>query len=803
MAGMNARLAALERRYSTLEAQVRTQNAQVVEAFRKAISVLEASSAFNSMADESGMLTAVDNSPSSELALKAAASGVASKATDLVCDTTSIRFDGCHPALKRRRTMADPRSMSHEQADPAPAISRPRAVSIASNESGELDDEANRRPDNERSHDKVAGASRRDKQSDSYHGARGADHREHERSPDGTFVDSAAKPCDDKASHRDQSHDHYDPRSKSRHHSRERRRSGHARSPSQRRSPRRQSHGHSKGWGWNRSSSPSKSPTRNRHQGRHKYHERQNGPSSAQKLILTGSNATSVPPGGPRRGRYNAARSPSPSARPSPHKNSKGPAQRSKPAVMMWGADTGKKNVSGRINKNAANNWGDPEPQKVSENQYSGWDIGSPEREVLDSGNNNGWDTRSPPREASNAFSNGWDVAGPARVATDPCTRGSADAGSTRVASDPCSRGWEVINPVINESGPTMPRSVNQLTSKVDHISSIDKVAAWRGVGVAPARASLHGPEDAVKAALSDCGSDDLGEKALASNFDASDRLFEDNISSSDEDDDDPRMLLKSKKRRAEIIVTMLNDSGGYSLTGERMAPLWKIFAWIPLDTLPEVYRKVHGVALWAPETKKQIRASIKDLPDLSERSSMDGVGRQTLIFRDKSHLKQPRAFQRLFIISPACEPVLFFYLVTTILQPLDVKQAKTIADLWMDEFRKGPTHVITTMQARGGATTKWESDEVVWKAAIEWLGQLAKIVMQHGKDYLTGKTNNWEYSGPLSRRDSHTAAYDPEKELVAGLQKDELTELLKATLVLLSKIIPESKLHVLRSEFS
>ncbi|KAJ2736467.1 hypothetical protein IW152_000828 [Coemansia sp. BCRC 34962] len=354
-----------------------------------------------------------------------------------------------------------------------------------------------------------------------------------------------------------------------------------------------------------------------------------------------------------------------------------------------------------------------------------------------------------------------------------------------------------------------MSRSVNQLTSKVERILSIDKVAAWRGAGVAIAtgRASSNGFEDAVRVALSDCGSDDLGEKALASNYGVSDRLFEDNISSGDDDDDDddddPRMLLKSKKRRSEIIVTMLNDSGGHSLTGERMAPLWRIFAWIPLETLPEVYRKVHGVALWTPETKKQIRASIKDLPDLSERSSMDGAGRQSLIFRDKCHLKQPRAYQRLFIMTPAHEPVLFFFLVTTILQPLDVGQAKTIADLWMDEFRKGPTHAITAMQARGGATTKWESDEVVWKAAIEWLSQLAKVAMQYGKDYLTSKTTNWDSVGSLSRQDGQAAPYNPEKELVAGLLKDELTELLKATPMLLSKILPENKLHVLRCEFS
>ncbi|KAJ2058462.1 hypothetical protein GGI17_005013 [Coemansia sp. S146] len=804
MADTNARLAALEQRCSTMEAQMRTQNAQVIDAFRKAISVLEASSTFGNAVDESGMLTAVDNSPSSELALKAVASNVADSATNLKCNTAPFMLDDSHPALKRRRTMADPRSMNRKRIDPALtdlANPRQRSLSVASNESGELGDEIHLFPDNERSQrmrhgDKVSGTSRRDQQQlESNNGARSAalndcrrqdgassraGHRprEQERSPDSTFVDNLATPRDNnRGGRREQSDGHKDARNQSRHRSQERGvRHSYSRSPSRRHSSRRQSHGYNQGRSRSRSHSRSRNPTcsgspyRNRHHDRRQYQERQNSPPPMEKPYLTGSNADPVPPGGPRRGRHNANRSPSPSTRPSPQKNAEGAKQKPKRGVVTWEFDSGSKHISSRVDKNADNNWGDLEPAEASDNRLTGWDIGSPELEAPKSGAK-GWDVDSPEREAPNSGTKGWDV----------------------------------DSPVLDDTGPTMPRSINQLTSKVEPISSIEKVAAWKGADLTAvaARASPYGPEDAVKAALSDCGSNDLGDKARASSYAVSDRLYEDNIGSDDDDDDDddPRMLLKSKKRRAEIIVSMLNDSGEHQLTSERLAPLWKIFAWIPLDTLPDIYWRVYGIDLWTLETKKQIRASIKYLPGLSERSSMDGLCRQALIFRDKCHLKQPRAYQRLFVMSPACEAVLFFFLVTTILQPLDELQAKTVANLWVDEFGKGPTHAVTTMQARGSATTKWESDEVVWKSAIQWLGQLAKITMQHGKDYLTGKTTNWDNTGLSSRKDSQAASHDPERELVAGLLKDELVELLKATPTLLSKILPEDKLRVLKSE--
>ncbi|KAJ2321091.1 hypothetical protein GGI00_006119, partial [Coemansia sp. RSA 2681] len=189
--------------------------------------------------------------------------------------------------------------------------------------------------------------------------------------------------------------------------------------------------------------------------------------------------------------------------------------------------------------------------------------------------------------------------------------------------------GWGVVDSVQVEAGPTMPRSVNQLTASVEPISSHAKVAAWKGMDTAAksAYASPHGSVDAVKAALSFCGSEDLGDRALASNLATPNRFCEDDSNDDDDDDDDDLgLLLVSKRRRSEMVLSILTDSGGHTLNSERMAPLWRIFAWIPLDTLPEVYRRVHGIDLWTPETKKQIRASIKDLPGLSERTSMNGL---------------------------------------------------------------------------------------------------------------------------------------------------------------------------------
>ncbi|KAJ2577328.1 hypothetical protein GGH95_003536 [Coemansia sp. RSA 1836] len=344
------------------------------------------------------------------------------------------------------------------------------------------------------------------------------------------------------------------------------------------------------------------------------------------------------------------------------------------------------------------------------------------------------------------------------------------------------------------------------LTASVEPISAHAKVAAWKGMDAAAksAYASPHGSVDAVKAALSFCGSEDLGDRALASNLATPNRFCEDDSNDDDDDDDDDLgLLLVSKRRRSEMVLSILTDSGGHTLNSERMAPLWRIFAWIPLDTLPEVYRRVHGIDLWTPETKKQIRASIKDLPGLSERTSMNGLSRQTMIIRDKCHLKQARAFQRLFAFTPVFEPVLFFYLVTTVLRPLELSQAKTIARLWTEEFGRGLTYAVTKKLDKGGNNTKWESDEAVWSAAVDWLCRLARVTVEHGLDCLTSKTTNWDNPGPQSRKGSQAARNDPESELVAGLRRDELTELLKAAPTLLSKIIPSNLIGLLRSELN
>ncbi|KAJ2484682.1 hypothetical protein IWW47_005648, partial [Coemansia sp. RSA 2052] len=163
----------------------------------------------------------------------------------------------------------------------------------------------------------------------------------------------------------------------------------------------------------------------------------------------------------------------------------------------------------------------------------------------------------------------------------------------------------------------------------------------------------------------------------------------------------------------------------------------------------------------------------------------------------------QARAFQRLFAFTPVFEPVLFFYLVTTVLRPLELIQAKTIARLWTEEFGRGLTYAVTKKLDKGGNNTKWESDEAVWSAAVDWLCRLARVTVEHGLDCLTSKTTNWDNPGPQSRKGSQAARNDPESELVAGLRRDELTELLKAAPTLLSKIIPSNLIGLLRSELN
>ncbi|KAJ2000898.1 hypothetical protein GGI04_003962, partial [Coemansia thaxteri] len=355
-------------------------------------------------------------------------------------------------------------------------------------------------------------------------------------------------------------------------------------------------------------------------------------------------------------------------------------------------------------------------------------------------------------------------------------------------------KGWGVIDLGQHESEwPTMPASVNQLTSKTAPLSSHDKVAAWKGAELGATDAEpISGSGDLANDALSCSGSEDLGDIAQANSFVATNPFSDDD----DDDDGDPRMNLFSKQRRSELVVSMLSDSGGVSLTMERMAPLWRIFAWIPLDTLPEAYRQFHSIDLWVPETKKQIRSLITDLPDLSERVSMNGSSRQTLIFKSKSHLNQSKACHLLVGHAPTFEPVLFFYLVTTVQQPLEYGQAKMISFLWSDEFGKKPTSIATTKHAGSSVSTKWESEELLWRAAVDWLCKLARLVMDQGLGYLRSKATNWSATTTPARYSS-----DPEKDLVSGLLMDDLSELLKATPVLLRNILDQSDLCRLKSE--
>ncbi|KAJ2746467.1 hypothetical protein GGI20_001310 [Coemansia sp. BCRC 34301] len=68
-ADMGARLAALEQRTS-MEIQMGDRKELVIKVFKSAILALEAAPSLGSTVDENGLLTAVDNSPYSDVVLK-------------------------------------------------------------------------------------------------------------------------------------------------------------------------------------------------------------------------------------------------------------------------------------------------------------------------------------------------------------------------------------------------------------------------------------------------------------------------------------------------------------------------------------------------------------------------------------------------------------------------------------------------------------------------------------------------------------------------------------------------------------
>lgn len=333
--------------------------------------------------------------------------------------------------------------------------------------------------------------------------------------------------------------------------------------------------------------------------------------------------------------------------------------------------------------------------------------------------------------------------------------------------------GWDVVAPpkAAEQTHPVMPGSVARMTSTKSEIpSSVDKVNQWQESGAVASSENIPWAPEGVT------------------------------IDDSEDDSEDPKMQLFSKRRRSEMSVSALEDGEGNLITLERMAPLWRIFAWIPLDDLSIHYKTQYGVDLCDQGSKKKARMAIKNMPGLSERLSMDDKNKQQiLLFKDKGHLKQVAAYQRLFVKSPVLEPVLFLFLITTVRQPLAHQQAGMVEKLWKDEFGKTPVGMTTAKHSNGEGQIQWKTIESVWQAAIQWLKDLASTTATHGPKYLANKLTAWAGGGVEDS--SQWKITDPGSLLVAGLTRDELNALLRVSPHLLKDIMQEGEIRRLWDE--
>ncbi|KAJ2603498.1 hypothetical protein H4R99_002356 [Coemansia sp. RSA 1722] len=445
------------------------------------------------------------------------------------------------------------------------------------------------------------------------------------------------------------------------------------------------------------------------------------------------------------------------------------------------------------------------------------------------------------------------------RAYMEACNQRTPNARDDRDTKDSCKKrnsGWVVINGAAadNKSAnvhqdPVMPASVKNLSGEKTSLSSYEKVCAWQQEVAnddetsrekdkwrsskrlsinpiktqKPRRPSQTQSDNSVFAI--DTSRDNNLDRyaarksespAAVSGLHETDssgfagRSGNDQVSSDedDEDDDDsinPLSMLRSKSFSAGPSL-QLTDSSGVAVTSERLGMLWSLCAWVPLDSLDAYYEKMFRANLYYTNTKAQIKTFVKGQTNFAERRVKLGIAHQVLIFKSNAHLKRLSNNQRVFVWLPVPEPVLFFYLVTTVLQPLSIHQGDTIVKLWKDEFGGSPVGLATVKDQYGAGWKKWEEASALWKAAIDWLCNLAYQVTNLGKPYLIKKLTNWD--GKVSNicanaqwKNSLHSCGDADSALVFGLTRDELVSLLSLTPILLSNILSREEIDGLEGE--
>ncbi|PIA18683.1 hypothetical protein COEREDRAFT_6391 [Coemansia reversa NRRL 1564] len=359
---------------------------------------------------------------------------------------------------------------------------------------------------------------------------------------------------------------------------------------------------------------------------------------------------------------------------------------------------------------------------------------------------------------------------------------------------DTSHEGW-IIEDAESSHGPVMPMSVSQIIAGPSLPSSADKVLRWNNSAVADAP---------IRRSASPASSESIGEAAAASVVmgDASDN----EIGLDNSDDSDGSMIgLGTRKQRAELAGVQLRDADDVQLTPERSAPLWGLFGWVPLEGLPARYRHVYRAELWTVTTRRQVRSLLKSAAWLEPCE----LGGEVLLFRKGNHLGSARRSDRLFVDRLVPEPLLFFFLVTTVLRPLDYAQGPDIQSLWFGHFERSPLHLRTIVNYdEWTGQVRWTEIAPLWKTAVDWLRRLADAVVELGAVHVGYRIMDWSYERASRRAKAapaqptnpqpDSATPDDLDALVFGLHRDELAALLSVTPLLLAGIMSSSDIDKL-----
>ncbi|KAJ2137113.1 hypothetical protein IW136_003639 [Coemansia sp. RSA 678] len=331
---------------------------------------------------------------------------------------------------------------------------------------------------------------------------------------------------------------------------------------------------------------------------------------------------------------------------------------------------------------------------------------------------------------------------------------------------------WPVVVPVTDAEDPMMPASVNQMTGK-PLPSAKERVREWQKTSVADT--DIRPTESLPSEKLEAGGSPNpmLDESPARP------------LMESDSDSDDPLSTLQSRNMRIGLTMSQLHDSAGTALTLDRLGPVWGVCGWVAEDNVPYLYAKTYGVPLWDAQTPRQTRTSLRLMEGIAEWQS----GASPLLFRRGGHLKNARNWQRLFV-QPATDAQLFFYLVTTVRQPLTAALGVVVERLWDTTFLQSPLKLRTVREPSKRAEVRWHSMAELWAAAVEWLQAVARGSIEYGRKYMVDKISGW-------------GGADANAGLVFGLARDELLGLLAVAPVLLRGILTADMLLELEDELA